>query len=283
MIKCIINEGSKTQREIHEKLLGFLFDYRNSTHCVTGATPAELMFGRNLRSRLDLILPHKKCQPLSGSNCTMNKARCFKVGETVWAKWFSARKPKWMIGKIENKIGTRMFNIRFENFNVSCIRHLDQIRKFVESCSVPNNESSDDGSEEWLAPVASPPAEPSTLQPALVNDSWSSSPTPLDNRVILTIPDAVERTVPGDSVEIGGEEDSEEWMEARDNLVDCTETVSVYSSPKHSSKGVGSNNSSSGQAPEVQSANEPDLQPEVTQALGRVQRQRTHVDYKKFF
>ena len=33
----------------------FLFNYRLTLHTTTGVSPAELMFGRRLRSRLDLL------------------------------------------------------------------------------------------------------------------------------------------------------------------------------------------------------------------------------------
>lgn len=35
----------------------FLLDYRNTAHSTTGFSPAKLMLGRNLRSRLDLLRP----------------------------------------------------------------------------------------------------------------------------------------------------------------------------------------------------------------------------------
>ena len=42
---------------ISDKIARFLFSYRNLTHSTTGVSPAELMFGRQLRSRLDLLKP----------------------------------------------------------------------------------------------------------------------------------------------------------------------------------------------------------------------------------
>ncbi|KAK9687808.1 hypothetical protein QE152_g35982 [Popillia japonica] len=36
----------------------FLFNYRIASHCTTNSSPAFLMFGRNLKTRLDLIRPH---------------------------------------------------------------------------------------------------------------------------------------------------------------------------------------------------------------------------------
>ncbi|CAG9117875.1 unnamed protein product [Plutella xylostella] len=84
MIKCAIGENLP-QKIISERLLDYVFVYRNTEHCSTGEPPAKLMFGRNLRSRLDLILPKedKSCvneQPISkrkfneGSSVTANRS-----------------------------------------------------------------------------------------------------------------------------------------------------------------------------------------------------------------
>lgn len=42
---------------INLRLNAYLLDYRNSIHSTTGEAPARLMFGRNLRNRLDLLNP----------------------------------------------------------------------------------------------------------------------------------------------------------------------------------------------------------------------------------
>jgi transposase InsO family protein len=42
---------------VQKKLSKYLLPYRNTPHATTGQTPATLMFGRNLRTRLDLLKP----------------------------------------------------------------------------------------------------------------------------------------------------------------------------------------------------------------------------------
>ena len=42
---------------ITQKLSRFLIAYRNAPHATTGQSPASLLMGRNLRSRLDIIRP----------------------------------------------------------------------------------------------------------------------------------------------------------------------------------------------------------------------------------
>ena len=42
---------------VEERLTKFLFKYRITPHSTTGILPAELLIGRRLRSRLDLLQP----------------------------------------------------------------------------------------------------------------------------------------------------------------------------------------------------------------------------------
>lgn len=55
----VFKEGFKKMKEgtISDKIARFLFSYRNLPHSTTGVSPAELMFGRQLHSRLDLLKP----------------------------------------------------------------------------------------------------------------------------------------------------------------------------------------------------------------------------------
>ena len=60
-------EGS--EGTVHTKLSRFLLAYRSTPQTTTGVTPAELLFNRHLRTRLDLIRPdvrqHVEGQQLS--------------------------------------------------------------------------------------------------------------------------------------------------------------------------------------------------------------------------
>ena len=55
----IIKDGLKKMSEgtLSDRVARFLFQYRNIPHSTTGMIPAELLMGRKLRSRLDLIRP----------------------------------------------------------------------------------------------------------------------------------------------------------------------------------------------------------------------------------
>jgi transposase InsO family protein len=43
--------------DLHKKLANFLLVYRNTSHSITNETPANLLMGRQLRTRLNLIKP----------------------------------------------------------------------------------------------------------------------------------------------------------------------------------------------------------------------------------
>lgn len=78
-VKASQTEGKLLQQKIDN----FLLAYRNTTHAITGHTPARLM-GRHLRSGLDLLKPDirkfvQEKQP-SMVETTKNKNRSFNIG-----------------------------------------------------------------------------------------------------------------------------------------------------------------------------------------------------------
>jgi hypothetical protein len=95
---CLLTSSNSKVND--NKLLKYLFDYRNSVHVTTGSSPAQLVFGRKLRSRLDLLLPTPS-SPISSSGvadavrrnqCLQAKAygglnkQCFIPGNNVMYK-----------------------------------------------------------------------------------------------------------------------------------------------------------------------------------------------------
>ena len=56
----VVKEGLKKQNTsdtLIGRLTGVLLSYRITAQSTTGIAPAELLFGRNLRSKLDLLKP----------------------------------------------------------------------------------------------------------------------------------------------------------------------------------------------------------------------------------
>lgn len=127
MLKAILNNFS-CKFKVNEKLQEYLFEYRNTTHCATGVSPAKLMMGRNLRGRLDLLVPSKHEVP----ELLTETKKSFSIGELVWCRCYVDRKPIWQKGTITKKIGNRLYLIQLED-NVTCKRHIDQLMRYVSN------------------------------------------------------------------------------------------------------------------------------------------------------
>ncbi|CAG9116295.1 unnamed protein product [Plutella xylostella] len=160
MLKCIFETNMNASVEqVNEKLSSYLFEFRNSVHCSTGESPAKLMFGRELRGKLDLIMPPQKQTIVPN----VDKADCrqFDIGQKVLARYFVSGKPNWTLGKIINKLGSRMYVVEIND--IECRRHADQLRLYHEPIA----------SSESLVPSATAPqVQPrnvTSLSPASVN------------------------------------------------------------------------------------------------------------------
>ena len=62
LAECMVQSLKVGMRKLTEgtidiKLARFLFNYRITPHSTTGIAPAELIFGRQLRTRFDLLQP----------------------------------------------------------------------------------------------------------------------------------------------------------------------------------------------------------------------------------
>lgn len=59
-----VKEGIKAMmggcKSGERSLFKFLLNYRSTPHSTTGKTPAEMLMGRNIRSKLDLLLPDEE-------------------------------------------------------------------------------------------------------------------------------------------------------------------------------------------------------------------------------
>ena len=88
---------------IETKLSRFLFKYRSTPQSTTGVSPAELTFGRPLRSQLDLMRPsvqsnviHRQEQQKHGHD-QRGKERSFILGDPVYVRNFG-QGTTWMSG-----------------------------------------------------------------------------------------------------------------------------------------------------------------------------------------
>ena len=80
---------------IQEKIQRFLLNYRITPHTLTDKAPCELLMGRRIRSKLDLLLPTNK-----EVECKQEKKNRYNPGDAVFAKDFR-NNHNWLEGRIE--------------------------------------------------------------------------------------------------------------------------------------------------------------------------------------
>ncbi|XP_036340257.1 uncharacterized protein K02A2.6-like [Rhagoletis pomonella] len=129
--------------QFNDVLSRFLLDYRNAAHCSTGVSPAQLMFSRQLRTRLDLLNPKRKAeekikevieenvikqQNRRKKNYRGSKINKFKVGEQVIVKDFSIPgRFSWTKAIIVKALGKQIFLVKTNNNAKEWKRHANQI------------------------------------------------------------------------------------------------------------------------------------------------------------
>ena len=106
-------QGGKFQ----ERLDHFLFHYRKTPTATTGLSPAAAMFGRPIRSRLDLLRPDVVFPPIGSTK--------YQPLDSVWCR-NHGQGPKWVPGEISSSLGKVMSKVVTPSGTV--VRHQDQLR-----------------------------------------------------------------------------------------------------------------------------------------------------------
>ena len=126
----------KMSGPLETRLAKFLFHYRITPQTSTGVSPAQMLFGRPLRSRLDLVFPdvgtriQKEPDP--------GRVRTFLVSDRVWCRDFT--RGKWIPGEISKTTGPLSYEVQLENGNV-VRRHVDQLFRRTTEQQSPSQPS----------------------------------------------------------------------------------------------------------------------------------------------
>ena len=128
--KQLVDEAnqSKVRRTFQQKLDDFLITYRSTPSTVTGVTPAELVLGRKLRTRLSFLRPEEKVKVKDIND----HVREFSDGDLVWVKNFVGR-IKWSPGQIIRREGLLKYYVHLEDKQTSRLVHIDHLTRRVKS------------------------------------------------------------------------------------------------------------------------------------------------------
>ncbi|XP_063365871.1 uncharacterized protein K02A2.6-like [Cydia amplana] len=190
VIKKGIKSSLLTGRNVRDskvKLLQYLFNYRNSVHSTTGSSPTELVYGRKLKTRLDLLHPvtptpsslsvtlanvvkNKQCSQNNKLNRKNNET--FTTGERVLYKKFTNKnKFTWSKGVVERRLGKVLYLIKDITSSVFIKKHKNHILKYkgTESnwdyCDALDCDLPETSLPSALQTPPPPPPPPQTLPP----------------------------------------------------------------------------------------------------------------------
>ena len=157
--------------DIQSTIDRFLFNYRLTPHSTTGVSPAELMFGRRLRSRLDLLWPgnsiatrvHERQLAQKKSYTKGPRKVSFPADTPVMIRDFTPRGPKWIPSTIAEQTGPLSYRCTAPSGVVK--RHQDQI--LPRNVPLPVSENS--------MPETSTPTPSSSGPPAVTDDCIGGS------------------------------------------------------------------------------------------------------------
>ncbi|CAM1312014.1 Uncharacterised protein g5872 [Pycnogonum litorale] len=127
------------KRALHE----FLMQYRR-TPTSGGYSPSELLNSRQIRTRIDTLLPSPahvaqgkqareatKSQTKELSTVVSRVTRNYEVGDPVYALYYGPRRdkqPRWVPAVITKRLGSRCFNVKVFPRGPVWRRHLEQLQ-----------------------------------------------------------------------------------------------------------------------------------------------------------
>lgn len=116
IIKYCLKKAMIDKEDLQLGLDKFLLYYRSTPHSLTGKTPAQLIFGRNLRTHCDLVRPNVedrvRDKQIVIHQKRNTKMRQFEIGDEVQFKQFRNNKSFWEIGIIMKRLGPVSYQVR---------------------------------------------------------------------------------------------------------------------------------------------------------------------------
>ena len=182
-MKCRQATSSNVTSCIHK----FLLAYRTTPHATTGVPPSNLLMGRRLRSKLDLMLPDFQSKMESKEWKQMEvqkKVRQFSESSPVLVRSYGTPE-KWSPGQVVSKLGNMHYQVQAKGSLVK--RHVDQLLSSLSDGS----EVSDNVTKEPCTSVLPTSVQPEVHAPMYENFDGTALPiaeplTPQGRKVLPT-------------------------------------------------------------------------------------------------
>ena len=184
MVQSFKKSLKKSRLPPRRALQEFLIQYRR-TPLAFGLSPSELLNGRQIRTKLDVLLPSPahlaqgrqaaeatKAQEGTSTHRVSKSEYQYQVGTPCYAQYFGPRRnrpPRWVSAVVTRVCGTRSVYIRVVPNRPIWRRHYEQLRPRYGT----REEDADPGS--WSGPSLSgeqsaPPQSQPTAEPIVLGD-----------------------------------------------------------------------------------------------------------------
>ncbi|XP_059059434.1 uncharacterized protein K02A2.6-like [Achroia grisella] len=151
--KRVIKKANIQRLDVITALNRYLLIYRNTEHCTTGESPAKLLQGRSLRTRLDVLKPERgervRREQLRQESAAGGTIRSFEPGSCIWYRNYKKGTAIWLKGKIDKRLGQTDYNI-ITTDNSIIHRHVDQIRSRSVTLTDTSSTSKGDAKRSYL-------------------------------------------------------------------------------------------------------------------------------------
>ena len=121
-----------TPTDLDTAVAQFLFHYRNIPHSTTGATPAQLLLGRQPRMHNDMMRPKLSTRVREAqlrkqaTHNSRSKEHGLSLNDPVYVRNFSRHGPAWILGEITQVHGSQSFTITLNNGQITR-RHIEHV------------------------------------------------------------------------------------------------------------------------------------------------------------
>ena len=179
--KEAMKAGRNDGLTLSHQLACFLLTYRTTPHSTTGVPPSELLMGRHLRTRWDLLKPdiRKSVQENQEKQKERHdrhaRRRCFGIGQSVMVKNHSSG-ASWIAGVIAQQLGPVTYLVDVSGGRL-WKRHVDHLKE-VRS---PLTSSTDESEVEVDFDVSSPSTPSDANEAGVVSSPPSTEQNTTDS------------------------------------------------------------------------------------------------------